>query len=139
MDNRWAGKPGIEVDAPLCDRVCTVAFDAAVAALEATGALFPFGVVLDQAGEVRLSVPPGKPDDGLVQALLARVPGLVVGGAVDLVEVHTSVGRKDAIRVSLRRAGRPARIVYGFLESHDSGFEVGHKWTESELADTDDA
>jgi len=139
MDDRWAGKPGIEVDAPLCDRVCTVAFDAAVSALEATGALFPFGVVLDRSGEVKLKVPPGEPGDGRVEALLEGTPDLLVGGAVDLVEVSTNLGRKDAIRVSLRRAGRPARVVYGFLESHEEGFGVGQKWTEDALAGTDDA
>ena len=139
MDDRWAGNAGIDVDAPLCERVCTVAFDAAVTALEATGALFPFGVVLDQRGEVQLKMPPGTPGGDQVTALLDSIPDLLVAGAVDLVEVSTNMGRKDAIRVSLRRAGRPARIVYGFLESHEQGFGVGQKWTEDALAGIDEA
>ncbi len=139
MDNRWAGKPGIEVDAPLCDRVCKVAFDAAVSAIEATGALYPFGVLLDQAGEVRLEVPTGKPDHAHADTLFAGIPDLVVGGAVDLVEIGTNEGRKDAIRVRLRRAGRPNRIVYGFLEPVEGGFKVGQEWSEDDLSGIDDA
>lgn len=123
-----------EVDGPLCDRVCRVGFDAAVAGLEATGVVRPFGVVLDRSGEVRLFVPdtePGAPVIEATRALLLATEDLVVGAIVDMVEVTTESGRADAMRAQLVRPGRPDRVGYGILEGGVDGFEVGKAWIDT--------